>query len=251
MSSRSSASLAASPAQARLPLILRQLNRTYGRPSHARGGDPLDSLIGTVLSQNTTDVNSHRAFERLKERFPTWDGVLAARPGRIATAIRSGGLGEIKSRRIKQILREIERERGELDLSFLRRMPVPEARDYLTGLPGVGPKTAACVLLFSLGKPTLPVDTHVLRVSKRLGLLPPKTTMERAHEVFEAMLNSAGPERKDKWSAGDMLALHLGLVRHGRDICSARRPRCEICPLSDLCPRVGVGASTGPARTPK
>lgn len=248
MSSRSSASLAASPGRARLPLIVRQLNRAYGRPSHARGGDPLDSLIGTVLSQNTTDVNSHRAFERLKERFPTWDEVLAARPGRIATAIRSGGLGEIKSRRIKQILREIERERGKLDLSFLRRMPVPEARDYLAGLPGVGPKTAACVLLFSLGKPAFPVDTHVLRVSKRLGLLPPKTTMERAHEVFEAMLNSAGPGRKDKWRAGDMLALHLGLVRHGREICSARRPRCEVCPLLDLCPQVGVATSAAGRR---
>jgi endonuclease III len=243
VSSRSSASLAASPGQARLPLILRQLNRAYGRPSHARGGDPLDSLIGTVLSQNTTDVNSHRAFERLKERFPTWDGVLAARPGRIATAIRSGGLGEIKSKRIKQILREIEREHGKLDLSSLKRMGVPEARDYLTGLPGVGPKTAACVLLFSLGKPAFPVDTHVLRVSKRLGLLLPETTMERAHEAFEVMLNSAGPDTKEKWRAGDMLALHLGLVRHGREICSARRPRCEICPLRDLCPQIGVGMS--------
>ncbi len=237
-----------SPAQARLPLILRQLNRTYGRPSHARGGDPLDSLIGTVLSQNTTDANSHRAFERLKERFPRWDDVLAARPRRIAGAIRSGGLGEIKSRRIKQILREIERERGELNLSFLRRRPVPEARDYLTGLPGVGPKTAACVLLFSLGKPAFPVDTHVLRVSKRLGLLPPRTTMERAHEIFQAMLDSSGPDTNQQWSARDMLAFHLGLVRHGREICSARRPRCGICPLSDLCPRVGVGASKGPAR---
>lgn len=251
MSSRSSASLAASPGRARLPLILRQLNRTYGRPSHARGGDPLDSLIGTVLSQNTTDVNSHRAFERLKERFPAWDDVLAARPARIAAAIRPGGLGEIKSKRIKRILREIERERGKLDLSFLRRMTVPEGRDYLTSLPGVGPKTAACVLLFSLGKPAFPVDTHVLRVSKRLGLLPPKTTMERAHEAFEAMLNSAGPDREDRWSVGDMLALHLGLVRHGRRICTARRPRCGVCPLRDLCPRIEVGASAAAREEPR
>jgi endonuclease-3 len=204
----------------------------------------LDSLIGTVLSQNTSDVNSHRAFEQLKERFPTWENVLAARPSRIASAIRSGGLGEIKSRRIKQILREIQRERGELDLSFLRRMTVPEASDYLTGLPGVGPKTAACVLLFSLGLPVFPVDTHVLRVSKRLGLVSPKTTMERAHKVFGVMLNSSGSRGTDGWSAGDMLALHLGLVRHGREICSARRPRCEVCPLFDLCPRVGVETST-------
>ncbi len=252
MSSRSPASrtsrcqrpvgaLAASPRQERLPLILRRLNRRYGRPSHARGGDPLDSLIGTVLSQNTSDVNSHRAFRHLKERFPTWADALAARPSQIARAIRSGGLGEIKSRRIKQILQEVARDRGRLDLSFLRRASLPEARQYLTALPGVGPKTAACVLLFSLGKPAFPVDTHVLRVSKRLGLLPPRTTMEQAHEVFEAMLDSGGPGRKAAWEADAMLALHLGLVRHGREICLARRPRCGLCPLFDLCPRIGVG----------
>jgi len=225
-----------------------QLDRSYGRPSHGRGGDPLDSLIGTVLSQNTTDVNSHRAFDRLKERFPKWESVLAARPRQIAGAIRSGGLGDIKSRRIKQILREIERDRGRLDLSFLRRASVRAAREYLTALPGVGPKTAACVLLFSLGKPAFPVDTHVLRVSKRLGLLPPKTTMERAHDIFEEMLDSAGPGGEAQWEADDMLALHLGLIRHGREVCAARRPRCEICPLLDLCPRIGVAGAAGKAR---
>ncbi|MCJ7749727.1 MAG: endonuclease III, partial [Armatimonadetes bacterium] len=132
MASRSSGSLVAGSPAARLPLILRQLDRTYGRPAHARGGDPLDSLIGTVLSQNTTDLNSHRAFDRLKERFPKWETVLAARSSQIAAAIRSGGLGDIKSRRIKQILREIERDRGELDLSFLRRVSVPAGREYLS-----------------------------------------------------------------------------------------------------------------------
>ena len=245
---RAAGALAASSRRERLPLILRQLDRTYGRPAHARGGDPLDSLIGTVLSQNTSDVNSHRAFDRLKERFPKWESVRAARPSQIAGAIRSGGLGDIKSRRIKQILREIERDRGGLDLSFLRRASVPAAREYLTALPGVGPKTAACVLLFSLGKPAFPVDTHVLRVSKRLGLLPTKTTMEQAHDIFEVMLDSAGPGRKAQWDADDMLALHLGLVRHGREICAARRPRCEICPLLELCPRIGVDGAAGKAR---
>ncbi|HUU55122.1 MAG TPA: endonuclease III [Armatimonadota bacterium] len=248
MGKTSSGSLAASPREVRLPLIVGQLDRTYGRPSHGRGGDPLDSLIGTVLSQNTSDVNSHRAFERLKKRFPRWEDVLAARPSQIAGAIRSGGLGDIKSRRIKRILREIERDRGKLDVSFLKRASVPAAREYLTRLPGVGPKTAACVLLFSLGKPAFPVDTHVLRVSKRLGLIPPKTTMEQAHDIFEAMLNSGAPGRKAEWGADGMLALHLGLVRHGREICAARRPRCGICPLLDLCPRIGVGGVGAPAR---
>jgi endonuclease-3 len=231
-----------------LPLIVRQLNRTYGRPSHARGGDPLDSLIGTVLSQNTTDVNSHRAFDRLKEAFPSWEQAMAARPARIARAIRSGGLADIKSRRIKRILREIERDRGRLDLFFLKNKSVPEAREYLTRLPGVGPKTAACVLLFSLRKAAFPVDTHVLRVSKRLGILPPKTTMEQAHHIYEALL-SPGDPGGGQWSAADMLALHLGLVRHGRVTCIARRPRCNVCGLADLCPRIGLaGAQTKEAR---
>jgi endonuclease-3 len=234
VSSRSSGSLAASPPSARLPLILRQLDRTYGRPAHAQEGDPLDVLIATVLSQNTSDVNSHRSFAQLKARFPSWEEALAARPSQIASAIRLGGLAEVKARRIKQILREIEEDRGKLDLSFLRRKPVPEARDYLTALPGVGPKTAACVLLFSLRRPAFPVDTHVLRVSKRLGLIAPNATMERAHELYEAMLSV------DSWASRDMLALHLGLVHHGRVTCVARRPRCEICSIYDLCPRIGV-----------
>jgi len=237
--SPSSGSLSAAPPRARLSLILRQLNTTYGRPSHAREGDPLDSLVGTVLSQNTTDVNSHRTFAQLKAAFPTWSEAMSARPSQIARAIRSGGLADIKARRIKQILKDIARDRGKLDLSFLKRKTVPEARRYLTSLPGVGPKTAACVLLFSLGKAAFPVDTHVLRVSKRLGILPPKTTMEQAHDSYEAMLSSAGPG-EDPWSAEDMLALHLGLIQHGRTTCFARRPKCNLCSLADLCPRIGV-----------
>jgi endonuclease-3 len=225
----------------RIPLILRRLDRAHSGAAHARRGDPLDSLIGTVLSQNTTDANSGRAFERLKDRFRRWEDVLGARPREIAAAIRSGGLGDIKSQRIKQILARIKEDRGGLDLDFLRRLPADRARDYLVGLPGVGPKTAACVLLFSLGKAAFPVDTHVLRVSKRLGLLAPKTTMEAAHEVFEELLKLERPTTGAKtYTARDMLSLHLGLVRHGREVCVARRPRCEICDLFDLCPRVGV-----------
>ncbi|MFB3883096.1 MAG: endonuclease III [Armatimonadota bacterium] len=247
MSRRSSDSgLATGPASARLPLILQQLDHAYGRPAHASDGDPLDSLIATVLSQNTSDVNSHRAFAQLKARFPRWQQALAARPNQIAAAIRLGGLADIKARRIKHILRTIEQDRGKLDLSFLKRMELRKALSYLTALPGVGPKTAACVLLFSLRRRAFPVDTHVLRVSKRLGLLPPNTTMERAHEVYELMLGEANPS--GQWSAADMLALHLGLVHHGRRVCIARRPRCSICSLYDLCPRIGVAGARPGAR---
>jgi len=246
VSNPSSDSLAASAPAIRLPLILRQLDRAYGRPAHASAGNPLDSLIATVLSQNTSDVNSHRAFARLKAEFPSWEEALGARPSQIASAIRLGGLADIKARRIKQILRTIAEDRGALDLSFLKRVKVPRALGYLTALSGVGPKTAACVLLFSLKRPAFPVDTHVLRVSKRLGLLAPNTTMERAHELYDLMLSESGSGKRrsrpagKRWSASDMLALHLGLVHHGRRICAARRPRCGICPLYDLCPRIGV-----------
>jgi endonuclease-3 len=220
-------------------LILGRLNRSYRRPAHARRGDPLDSLIGTVLSQNTTDANSSRAFEQLKARFSTWEEALRAKSSQIAAAIHSGGLGDIKARRIKRILSEIEQDRGRLDLKFLRGLPGSRARDYLMHLTGVGPKTAACVLLFSLGKPAFPVDTHVLRVSKRLGLLPPKTTMERAHAIYAALLDSGAPQGM-QWDRSAMLELHLGLVRHGREICHPRRPACDACSLLPLCPRLGV-----------
>lgn len=225
---------------ARLRLILSQLSQNYGRPVHAHGGDPLDVLIATVLSQNTSDINSHRAFAQLKARFPRWEDVLTARPSQITSAIRLGGLADIKARRIKQILRQNSEDRGELDLTFLRHTPIAQAREYLTAMPGVGPKTAACVLLFSLKMPAFPVDTHVLRVSKRLGLIPPKTTMDRAHQLYELMLASA------KWNAANMLALHLGLVQHGRRICIAGRPRCTVCGLYKLCPRVGVTTAREP-----
>jgi len=222
----------------RIPQILRRLAGRRRKPVHARHRDPLDSLVGTVLSQNTTDANSGPAFARLKERFPDWESAARARVSQIAAPIRSGGLADIKAARIKRILQQIERDRGRLELDFLDDLPLDEARDYLTGLPGVGPKTAACVLLFSLDRPVFPVDTHVLRVSKRLGLIPPNTSMERAHELFADMLKPR-----------QMLPLHLGLIWHGREVCSARRPRCESCRLADLCPRIGVHSAAATGRS--
>lgn len=225
----SSSSQAPQPIRARIPAILRRLDLPAQRPVHARQRGVLDSLISTVLSQNTSDVNSARAFAQLKAHFPNWEMVLEAPLSEIADTIRSGGLAEIKSARMKHILSRIKQDRGRLDLGFLADLPLEQARDYLISLPGVGRKTAAVVLLFSLGRPIFPVDTHVLRVSKRLGLIPPNTTMDRAHDLFAQVLKPA-----------QMLPLHLALIKHGREVCVAGRPRCPICLLSDLCSRIGV-----------
>jgi endonuclease-3 len=195
----------------------------YGQQEwHPR--EPLSVLISAILSQNTSDVNRDQAWERLKQRFPTWESVLAADAPEIAEAIRPGGLADIKAPRIQEALRAIKWERGELTLDFLAEMGVDEAKQWLTSLNGVGPKTAAIVLLFSLGKPAFPVDTHVHRVSRRLGLIGPKTSREKAHEVLEALLP---PEI--------YYTFHLNLIAHGREVCQARRPRCAICVLREQC----------------
>jgi endonuclease-3 len=195
----------------------------YGQQEwHPR--EPLSVLISAILSQNTSDVNRDRAWRRLKERFPTWESVLAADAAYLAEAIRPGGLADIKAPRIQEALRAIKRERGELTLDFLAEMKVDEAKRWLTSLNGVGPKTAAIVLLFSLGKPAFPVDTHVHRVSRRLGLIGPRTSRERAHEVLEALLP---PEI--------YYTFHLNLIAHGREICKSQKPRCDTCVLRERC----------------
>jgi len=196
----------------------------YGQREWRPRLDPLSELIFTILSQNTSDVNRDQAWIRLKERFPTWESVLAADAADIAEAIRPGGLANVKAPRIQDALRVIKQERGELTLDFLARMEVDEARRWLTSLNGVGPKTAAIVLLFSLGKPAFPVDTHVHRVSRRLGLIGPKTSREQAHDDLEKLLP---PEI--------YYTFHLNLIAHGREVCQARRPRCEICVLQEHC----------------
>lgn len=203
--------------------VYQLLRARYGEPPLKEQRDPLSELVLTILSQNTNDVNSGHAFERLRQRFPTWPAVLAADSTDLAEAIRIGGLANVKAPRIQQILQRLQRERGVLSLDFLSAMSVAEARAYLLSLPGVGPKTAACVLLFSLRKPALPVDTHVHRVSQRLGLTPP-VNAERAHDLLEALIPT------------DLYyPFHLLFIEHGRSLCHARRPACEECPLRAWC----------------
>jgi len=188
----------------------------------------LDELIATILSQNTSDSNSDAAYEELRRRFADWDAVRRAPVARIAASIRRAGLSNRKAPRIKAILQAVFAERGELSLEFLGSIPAAEAAAYLRRFPGVGPKTAACVLLFACRKPVLPVDTHVHRVSRRLGLIGRRTDAPRAHVELARIV----PPRQ-------VLAFHVQLIRLGRTICSARRPRCEDCPLADLCPEAG------------
>lgn len=210
--------------------VRRLLRKEYGpRPPRPRQ-DPLSELVAVVLSQNTSDVNSHRAFAALVGRFGSWEEVAAADPGEIARAIRAGGLADIKAGRIKAILEEIGRQRGRLDLGFLNDLALDEAKAWLRGLPGVGPKTAACVLLFSLGRPAMPVDTHVYRVARRLGLIDAKASVEKAHEILEGMVH---PE--------NVYEVHMLMVEHGRRTCSARRPRCGACVLRLMCPSAHLG----------
>lgn len=207
---------------------VRQINRRliehYGPREHYGSRDPLDELVLTILSQNTSDRNSGRAFRMLRGRYSTWEAVLDADTRELAEAIRVGGLANIKASRIQQVLREIIARRGSLNLSFLCAMDLPEARAWLTSLPGVGPKTAACVLCFACGMPALPVDTHVHRVSKRLGLIGAKISADAAHELLESALDPS-----------DIYSFHVNMILHGRQICHAQRPVCQRCPLADLC----------------
>jgi endonuclease-3 len=206
--------------------ILRRLRARFGPLDPPARLDPLEELILTVLSQNTSDVNRDRAYAALRERFPTWEALGRADEREVAAAIRPGGLSNIKAPRILAILAEIsEREGGSLDLSWMRRASSKRVRAYLTSLPGVGPKTAACVLAFSLGRPALPVDTHVHRVARRLGFIGPEVDAAKAHVVME----EAVPPRL-------RVRMHVGLIRLGREICRPGRPACEVCPLKDLCP---------------
>ncbi|HEV3474413.1 MAG TPA: endonuclease III [Actinomycetota bacterium] len=205
--------------------IHRRLRRAFGPLDPPRRWEPVDELMLTILSQNTSDVNRDRAWASLRERFPTWDALAAARPAQVAAAIKVGGLSNVKAPRILDVLREIRAREGGFDLGWMRTASDEEITEYLTSLPGVGPKTAACVLAFSLDRPALPVDTHVHRVATRLGFMAPGTPATKAHVL---MADAVPPRLR--------VAMHVGLIRLGREICKAGRPRCEICPLQDVCP---------------
>ena len=205
--------------------VIRLLQQEYGLREWQPGRDPVDTLVGTILSQNTSNLNSGRAFDSLKAVFDSWEAVASAPVEYIAQAIKSGGLFQIKASRIKRILEQIEKEQGSINLDFLNSMSISEAQEYLTGLPGVGHKTASCVLLFSLGKPSLPVDTHIFRVAKRLGLIPLKATVEKAHILLQEQI----PPSK-------VYQFHIHMIEHGRLVCHARHPHCDRCILRLSCP---------------
>jgi endonuclease III len=217
----------------RLRTVAARLRRAYGEPPEARHLAPIDELVLTVLSQNTSDVNRDRAYADLRRALPTWTAVAAAPVRTIVRAIRRGGLALTKAPRIRAMLRSLAERGVALDHPrALADMGDGDLWELLLSLPGVGPKTAACVLLFSLGRPHFPVDTHVHRVATRLGLVG-----ERADAVSaQALLQASVPP--------DLVyALHMVLIRHGREVCVARRPLCSSCILADLCPRVGVSAA--------
>lgn len=208
------------------------MDQFYGRPVLSPRYPPVDELVFTVLSQNTADVNTERTFAALKAKFPDWASARDASVREIEEAIALGGLAHTKAPRIKRILEAISERTGEPDLRELDAMTDGEALDYLVALPGVGPKTAACVLLFALERPVMPVDTHVHRVARRLGVIDAKVTAERAHALLTELAGADDPAQ--------IYAVHVDLVRHGRRICHARRPACGECPLAPLCPSAGL-----------
>ena len=205
--------------------LVKEAPLTPWRPT----GDPVTELVLTLLSQNTSDTNSGRAFQQLLARYPDWDAVLASDPAELEETIRPGGLAPTKARRMRELLEQLRARLGpEWDASLLATLPIGEAKQWLVSLPGVGPKTAACVLLFSLGRDALPVDTHVHRVSQRLGLIGAKVNAVKAHDALEAQLPPAR-----------YYDFHVSIIRHGRRVCHARRPRCGECVLRDRCPSAG------------
>jgi endonuclease-3 len=204
--------------------IVQNLENTFGEPHLKEKSDPLAMLINIILSQATSDANSERTFQSLKGRFRTWDAVSNASEAEIAEVIRLGGLANQKSKVIKELLAQITEKQGSLSLEFLDNMPDMEARDYLLQFRGIGPKTVACTLLFALHKEVFPLDTHIFRVLKRMGVLPEKINDTKAHRLLDRVV----PE-------GKFYSLHVNLIRLGRKICRPREPLCDRCPLIEYC----------------
>ena len=204
--------------------VHQRLLKAYGEPTWRDRKPPVDELVSTILSQNTNDLNRDRAFEALRARFPTWESVRDAKPSQVVRAIRVAGIANQKGPRIQAALRAITDERGRIELDFLRKQAPESVREWLLQIKGVGPKTAAIVMQFALDMPAFPVDTHIHRVTGRIGLRPPKASREQAHQILAELF---APEM--------YYAAHLNLIRHGREICKAARPRCEQCVLQDVC----------------
>jgi endonuclease III len=212
------------PGPGSIPAVQRRLRAQQGRFIPKPVLPVIDEVVATVLSQHTSDINSERAFARLKEVFPGWDQVADAPAEQVADAIRCGGIADQKARRIQQILTAIEQREGRISLDRLHNLDDAAAVAYLESLPGVGPKTAACVLTFALGRAAFPVDTHVHRIAARLGWIPANTTADRAHRLLGPLV-----------PPGLRYDLHVAMITHGRTVCHAQRPRCDRCVLSDLC----------------
>ena len=225
--------MAAAPGPARIRAVQRRLRARQGAFTPKPGLPILDELVATVLSQHTSDINSERAFAQLKARFPAWEQVADAPAEEIADAIRCGGIADQKARRIKQILAAIEEREGRIDLGRLYDLGDAAVETYLLSLPGVGPKTAACVLVFSMGRAAFPIDTHVHRIVTRLGWVPDNATADKAHRLLASRV-----------PADIRYDLHVAMITHGRTVCRAQRPCCHVCVLRDLC---AYGSATGPA----
>ncbi len=217
-------SLTAIDRATKLHQLEQHLRLAYGEPQWQPGVDPVDELVNTILSQATSDINRDKGFAALKQHFATWHEVMDADPEQVITVIRPAGLARQKGPRIQAALRTILDRRGTISLDFLADMPLTEAKAWLTSIDGIGPKTAAIILLFAFNRPAFPVDTHVHRISQRLGLIETKVTADKAHDLLE--------------NAGDPITfypLHLNLIRHGREVCQARQPRCAVCVVQTLC----------------
>jgi len=218
------------PANDAVRAVVQSLEASFGIPQKTRIGDPLSGLVLTILSQNTNDRNRDRAFQNLKKAFPTWEAAAETGPEAVEEAIRVGGLARIKAQRIVQLLRDLRANSGHMTLEGLRRLPVEEAEKRLLSISGVGKKTARCVLLFEMGLAAFPADTHILRVTRRLGWIPHRASADRAHDILQSIVP---PE--------SMHSLHVNLIQLGRTVCRPKHPRCPDCPIQPWC-RYGGGA---------